>query len=74
MSSQDTISEVSIPTPLLDRVERRLSRTEFDDTGEYITFVLEEVLAHVEEASSDDLETADRKEVETRLESLGYLE
>ena len=74
VSSQETVGEVSIPTRLIDRVERRLPRTEFEDPDAYVAFVLEEVLAFVEEDAEGEIETADREEVETRLESLGYLE
>lgn len=66
---------VELPTRILDRVDDRLSRTEWDDPAEYITFVMEEVLYHVEqETEDDDFEEVDEEEVKERLESLGYLD
>lgn len=63
-----------MPTHLRDRVETRLQRTEFETIDEYVTYVLEEVLAHVEDASDDNYESVDEREVESRLKSLGYID
>lgn len=73
MESKQTRT-VDIPKNVIDRVERRLPRTEFDTTSEYITFVMEEVLYRVEqETEGDDFEAVDEDEVRDRLKSLGYL-
>lgn len=66
---------VELPTPLVDRVDARVERTEFETVDEYVTYVLEEVLGRVEaESDADPDGTVDREEVETRLRSLGYLD
>ncbi|WP_251328878.1 hypothetical protein [Haloplanus pelagicus] len=66
---------VELPTRIVERVEDRLPRTEWDDPADYITFVMEEVLYHVEqETEDDDFEEVDEDEVRDRLESLGYLD
>jgi Arc/MetJ-type ribon-helix-helix transcriptional regulator len=65
---------VELPERIVERVGNRLPRTRFDSESEYITFVLEEVLAHVEETTGDeDVESVDEGEVRDRLKSLGYL-
>lgn len=65
---------VDLPTHIVDRVEKRLPRTEFESSDDYITYVLEEVLYRVEETTDDDdYEGVDETEVKQRLESLGYL-
>lgn len=65
---------VELPAGVVERVEARLPRTEFATEGEYVAFVLEEVLAHVErEAGTEEFEAVDEAEVRDRLESLGYL-
>ncbi len=65
---------VDLPERIVERVEQRLPRTEFDTSGEYITYVMEEVLYHVEqETEDDDFEPVDEDEVKDRLKSLGYL-
>jgi len=71
---QETMS-TDIPARIIDRVEDRLPRTEFDTPAEYITYVMEEVLYRVEqETEDDDFETVDEEEVKDRLKSLGYLD
>ncbi|MDG5776834.1 hypothetical protein VB773_22000 [Haloarculaceae archaeon H-GB2-1] len=67
-------SDVTLPASLVDRVEDRLPRTDFDTAAEYVAFVLEETLARVEDGTDEDAESVGEAEVEKRLESLGYLE
>jgi Arc/MetJ-type ribon-helix-helix transcriptional regulator len=66
---------IELPAEIVDRVDERLPRTEFDSTDEYIAFVLEEVLSQVEAETGDgDVDTVDEEQVRDRLESLGYLD
>jgi hypothetical protein len=44
---------MELPQRIVSRVEARLPRTEFDSAGEYITFVMEEVLYRVEEETEE---------------------
>lgn len=69
----DATESVALPTRILDRVENRLPRTEFDSKSEYITYVMEEVLYQVEQETDDEITDVDESEVEDRLKSLGYL-
>lgn len=72
--STEELQSIEIPDRIVERVENRLPRTEFDDVAEYITFVMEEVLYRVEEETKDDdFEAVDEDEVKDRLKSLGYL-
>ena len=74
MVMQEKTKSIDIPERILDRVEKRLPRTEWDEPSEYITYVMEEVLYQVEkETEDDDFESVDEAEVEDRLKSLGYL-
>lgn len=73
MQDEDT-QGVELPRRVVERVEARVPLTEFDSVDEYVTFVVEEVLYAVEEASDEDAEPVDEAEVRSRLESLGYLE
>ncbi|WP_436926774.1 hypothetical protein [Halosimplex amylolyticum] len=73
--SQQQRQSVELPSRIVDRVEDRLPRTEFDSSAEYITYVMEEVLYRVEqETEDDDFEDVDEDEVKDRLKSLGYLD
>ena len=74
--SADQTEAVELPTRIVERVEQRLPRTEFDSSAEYITYVMEEVLYRVEQETEDDdnFEAVDEDEVKDRLKSLGYLD
>jgi len=73
--SQEQTQSVELPERIVERVEARLPRTEFDSSAEYVTYVLEEVLYRVEqETEDDDFEEVDEDEVKDRLKSLGYLD
>lgn len=74
-SISDAAQQVTIPDRILSRVDARLSRTDFETRSEYVTFVLEEVLARVEsEQTHAEFDAVSEAEVRDRLESLGYLE
>lgn len=74
MARNDETVQVELPQRLIDRVDRRLPYTEWDDPASYITYVLEEVLASVEDEVSDAaFEPVDEAAVKDRLQSLGYL-
>ena len=74
MSQYEETQTVELPERIVSRVEDRLPRTEFESPGEYITYVMEEVLYRVEqETEGDDFEAVDEEEVKDRLKSLGYL-
>lgn len=74
MVAQENTRSIDIPERIIERVEKRLPRTEYDEPNEYITYVMEEVLYRVEqETEDDDFEPIDEAEVEDRLKSLGYL-
>ena len=72
----ENTQQVQLPARIVERVEERIRRTEFDDAGEYVAYVVEEVLATVEDDSEagTEMDDTDREELETRLKSLGYLE
>lgn len=66
---------LDIPERIVERVEARLQRTEWDTAEEYVTYVLEEVLYHVEEETDDEeFEPVDEDEIKNKLEALGYLD
>jgi len=66
---------LELPDELLLRVESRVEHTDFDSVEEYVTYVLEDVLHHVEQRNEvPDEESVDEEEVKDRLESLGYLD
>jgi len=72
MSTETDGRTVAIEEHLYERVERRIAKTNFESVDEYVTFVLEEVVAgdDVDEAH----EEVDKEDVQARLRSLGYLD
>jgi Arc/MetJ-type ribon-helix-helix transcriptional regulator len=65
---------IDLPADILERVDRRVQHTEFEDASEYVTHVLEEVLYELEQGDDEPAsEAVDERQVEERLESLGYL-
>lgn len=66
---------IRLPAEIVERVDERVPRTEFDSADEYVAFVVEEVLFRVESETGDaDVDTVDEDQVRDRLESLGYLD
>lgn len=74
MQSQIAERNVVLPKRLLERVERRLPRTDMETPDEYVALVLEETLARVEAETDDELPAACEEDIRTRLESLGYVD
>lgn len=72
MSSDTNGRSVTIEEHLYERVKRRIAKTNFESVDEYVTFVLEEVVAgdDVDEAH----EEVDEADIQARLRSLGYLD
>jgi Arc/MetJ-type ribon-helix-helix transcriptional regulator len=64
---------ITLPAALVEDVERRCERSDFDSPDEYVTFVMRSVLARLEEPDGDAPQDVD-EEIRTRLESLGYVE
>lgn len=68
---------IDIPSNLVERIERRVHRTDFDSVEEYTVYVLEETMFEIEQQSpetmSETFEDRNQQEVEQRLRSLGYL-
>ena len=72
--TSDELTAVELPADVVERVDARLPRTEFDSVDAYVAYVLEEVLAGVEATTDDEFATADEAQVRDRLASLGYLD
>jgi len=74
MSEANDVRSVDLPEDVVSRIERRVRYTEFESVSEYVQYVMEDVLHHVErETEHEDGADVDEREVKNRLESLGYL-
>jgi Arc/MetJ-type ribon-helix-helix transcriptional regulator len=65
---------ISIPTPLAEKIKKRIKGTGFTSLSSYVTYVLREVLAGMEEESEKAFSKEDEERVKDRLRALGYLD
>lgn len=67
--------EVKIPRDIYEKIEERIKDTEFKSVSEYVTYVLREVLASLEEEETEEVfSEEEEKKVKERLRALGYLD
>lgn len=66
--------EVKIPRDVYDKIEERIRDTEFSSVDEYVTYVLREVLASLEEEEEEVFTEEEEEKVKERLRALGYLD
>ncbi|RLF45576.1 MAG: CopG family transcriptional regulator [Thermoplasmata archaeon] len=66
---------ISIPTPLADKIKKRIEGTGFHSLSSYVTYVLRELLASMEEEEAGEaLTKEDEEKIKERLRALGYLD
>ncbi len=66
---------ISIPTPLANKIKKRIEGTGFNSLSSYVTYVLREVISNVEEDENEEAFSKDDEEkVKERLRALGYLD
>lgn len=65
---------ISIPTPLAEKIKKRIEGTGFTSLSSYVTYVLREVISNTEEESGEAFTKADEEKVKDRLRALGYLD
>ncbi|WP_202320737.1 CopG family transcriptional regulator [Archaeoglobus neptunius] len=66
---------ISIPEDVYTRIEERIKDTDFGSVDEYVTYVLREVLASLEEEEEEEVFSEEEEEkVKERLRALGYLD
>ena len=67
-------STVSIPTPLVEKVKKHIEGTGFTSVSSYVTYVLREVIANIDEEKEEVFSKEDEEKVKERLRALGYLD
>ncbi|AUV82521.1 CopG family transcriptional regulator [Salinigranum rubrum] len=67
---------VEIDDSIYEKIEDRIAQNRFDGVDEYVEFILAEVIfsALEQDDGADTRERIDKEEVESRLESLGYID
>ena len=65
---------ISIPTPLAEKIKKRIEGTGFTSVSTFITYVLSEVLSNSEKDNEEEFSKEDEERVKDRLRALGYLD
>ena len=65
---------ISIPTPLAEKIKKRIKGTGFTSLSSYVTYVLREVISGMEEEQEEAFSKEDEEKVKERLRALGYLD
>lgn len=67
------VANVSIPIQLYARIKKRLKETDFTSVSDYVSYVLREVLASLEE-EEEVFSKEEEEKVKERLRALGYID
>jgi Arc/MetJ-type ribon-helix-helix transcriptional regulator len=74
MTEEKKFTTISIPTPLAEKIKKRIKGTGFTSLSSYVTYVLREVLSGIEEEHVEAFSKEDEERVKERLRALGYLD
>lgn len=76
MAPEGDMVKISINKPLALKLKKRLKETEFKTLSEYVGFILEEVLASLEEQDEEEsgYSAEEEEKVKQRLKDLGYID
>jgi len=74
MTEEKKFTTISIPTPLAEKIKKRIEGTGFTSLSSYVTYVLREVLSGMDEETEEAFTKDDEKRVKNRLRALGYLD
>ena len=74
MTDGNKFTTISIPTPLANKIKKRIDGTGFTSLSSYATYVLREVISGIEEETEEAFSKEDEKRVKDRLRALGYLD
>lgn len=65
---------VSIPSTLAEKLKQRIEGTGFTSLSSYVTYVLRELVANMEEEDDEVFSKEDEERIKERLRALGYLD
>ena len=65
---------ISIPTPLAEKIKKRIKGTGFTSLSSYVTYVLREIISGTTEEKEEAFTKEDEEKVRERLRALGYLD
>jgi Arc/MetJ-type ribon-helix-helix transcriptional regulator len=65
---------ISIPTPLAEKIKKRIKGTGFHSLSSYVTYVLREIISNIDEEEEEAFTKEDEEKIKERLRALGYLD
>ncbi len=74
MAEERKYTTVSIPKPLYDKIKERIQDTGFTSVSDYVTYVLREILASLDEEEEEVFSEEEEEKVKERLRALGYID
>ena len=74
MNEEKKYTTLSIPTPLAEKIKKRIEGTGFNSLSAYVTYVLREVISNMDEDGEEAFSKEDEEKVKERLRALGYLD
>ena len=75
MADDKKYTTVSIPKPLYDKVKKLIEGTGFTSVSDYVTYVLREIIASIEEEEKEEVFSKEEEEkIKARLRALGYID
>jgi Arc/MetJ-type ribon-helix-helix transcriptional regulator len=74
IKDEQKFTTISIPTPLAEKIKKRIEGTGFTSLSSYVTYVLREVISGIEEDGKEAFSKEDEERIKERLRSLGYLD
>ena len=74
--NEKKFTTISIPTALAEKIKKKIEGTGFHSLSSYVTYVLRELLASMEEEeeAGEALTKEEEKKIKERLRALGYLD
>ena len=67
---------ITIPTPLAEKLKRRIEGTGFNSLSSYVTYILRQLISNIEneKQKKEAFSKEDEEKIKERLRGLGYLD
>jgi len=66
---------ISIPTPLANKIKKRIEGTGFNSLSSYVTYILRQVISSIEQDEHNvEFSKEDEEKIKNRLRNLGYID
>jgi Arc/MetJ-type ribon-helix-helix transcriptional regulator len=76
LNDEKKYTTVSIPTPLHDKIKKRIQNTGFNSVSSFVTYVLRQLESSIEEEkkTKTPFSKEDEEKIKERLRALGYID